>query len=396
MTKGFKMIKKLSILFSFTFLVFLLVVSVSSGCKLTEKNLTGKTSDNLNAEKSEESEGKALSGSDMDFLSSVPVHPDADMLESGKDGSGDSVSYLIKMQYKGSISELSDWYEEQLKKGWNIGPISKGDMGDWSEFFVEANNEGLFLTIYLYQDEANDFVSVDLNITGSGKGQEAAQNTVQYNTQATGSSSTEITGVQENNQANQVYSGELENAKIALVCASVGAAWNVSEHFPELDISVYDEYQFDKSNRIQDILNSEKPDIMIIKECAAYFPPDSQGTSMVAYQGLIEGWVSLCRNNGVIPVLTTVVPIDPENPSNSGSSQLDSILDYNDWVKQYCSSENISVLDLESALHISDGDRSLNPVYDSGDGLHPNDLAYTEKLDNILIPALNMALEAGY
>jgi len=390
------MIKKLSILFSFIFLVFLLVASISTGCKLAETVLPEKNPDNLNAEKSDEFEGKALSGSDMDFLSSVPVHPDADMLESGKDGSGDSVSYLIKMQYKGSIGELSDWYEEQLKNGWNMGPVSKGDMGDWSEFFVEANNESLFLTVYLYQDEASDFVSVDLNITGSGKGQEAAQNTIQDNIQATESSSTEITGAEENNQANQVYSGELENAKIALVCASVGAAWNIGEHFPKLDISVYDEYQFDKSNRIQDILNSEKPDIMIIKECAAYFPPDSQGSSMVAYQGLIKGWVSLCRNNGVIPILTTVVPIDPGNPSNSGISQLDSILDYNDWIKQYCSSENISVLDLEAALRINDGDRSLNPVYDSGDGLHPNDLAYTEKLDNILIPALNRAFEAGY
>ena len=55
-------------------------------------------------------------------------------------------------------------------------------------------------------------------------------------------------------------------------------------------------------------------------------------------------------------------------------------------------SENISVLDLEAALRVSEIDRALNPAYDSGDGLHQNDLAYTEKLDYILIPALEQAL----
>jgi hypothetical protein len=38
----------------------------------------------------------------------------------------------------------------------------------------------------------------------------------------------------------------------------------------------------------------------------------------------------------------------------------------------------------------------LDPRYDSGDGLHPNDIAYSEKLDHILIPALEMALSYGY
>ncbi len=117
---------------------------------------------------------------------------------------------------------------------------------------------------------------------------------------------------------------------------------------------------------------------------------------MSAYQDLIRDWINLCRGQGVIPVLTTVVPINPDNPSNAGQAHLDSILEFNDWIKQYCSDENISVLDLEAALHISDTNRALNPEYDSGDGLHPNELAYTEKLDNILIPALERALEIGH
>ena len=192
-----------------------------------------------------------------------------------------------------------------------------------------------------------------------------------------------------------VYSGDLEDAKIAFVCASVGSAWNINEHFLSLDITVYDEYQFDKDNVIRDIMDSDKPDIMIIKECAAYFPPEEMGMSMEAYRNLIKGWVNLCRGESVIPVLTTVVPIDPNN-SNNLEGQLESILEYNDWIHEFSRNENITVLDLEAALRVSEGNRILDPNYDSGDGLHPNDLAYSEKLDYILIPALEEALEIGY
>jgi len=210
-------------------------------------------------------------------------------------------------------------------------------------------------------------------------------------------SEAQISAEESSTRTSENNSGELENAKIAFVCASVGAAWNISQHFPQLNIKVYDEYQFDKGYRIQEILNSDKPDIMIIKECAAYFPPDSQGTSFDAYQNLIRDWVNLVRGQSVIPILTTVVPIDPSNSSNpEGDRQLDSILKFNDWIKQYCSDENISVLDLEKALHSGDSNRTLNPKYDSGDGLHPNEIAYSEKLDTILIPALEKAIEIGY
>lgn len=184
------------------------------------------------------------------------------------------------------------------------------------------------------------------------------------------------------------HSGELGDARIAFVCASVGSNWNIKDHFPGLDITVYEEYQFDKENVIMDILQSNRPDLMIIKECAAYFPPE---TSMDTYKNLIRDWVNLCRDNGVIPVLTTVVPIDPSNPGNQ-EGQLESILEFNDWIRNYCVSENLSYLDLEAALRVSEDNRTLNPAYDSGDGLHPNDLAYTERLDHILIPALEQAL----
>ena len=366
-------------LVSVFFLMLNLILFFSTGCKQKDADISEKTSEKMGETakglEEEKEEAFFLEG----FPSSVPIYPGSVIVESDKSEMEGLLYYKLILRCDGDIKKLSGWYRQSLEKEWILGSISEGDMGTWSEFFAEAQNEGYFLTVYLYQDEGSNNVSIDINVQSLAEVGEVAE----YIEQDT-------------IQPSESYSGELENAKIAFVCASVGSAWNIDEHFPQLNISVYDEYQFDKGYRIQEILDYERPNIMIIKECAAYFPPDSCGSSMSAYQNLIRDWVNLCRAQGVSPVLTTVVPIDPHNPSNSGQSQLNSILDFNDWIKQYCSNENISVIDLEKALHTSETNRSLNPAYDSGDGLHLNERAYSEKLDNILIPALERALETGY
>ena len=366
-------------LVSVFFLMLNLILFFSTGCKQKDADISEKTSEKMGETAKGLEEEKEEAFFPEGFPSSVPVYPGSVIVESDKSEMEGLLYYKLVLRCDGDIKKLSDWYKQSLEKEWILGSISEGDMGTWSEFFAEAQNEGYFLTVYLYQDEGSNNVSIDINVQSLAEVGEVAE----YIEQDT-------------IQPSESYSGELENAKIAFVCASVGSAWNIGEHFPQLNISVYDEYQFDKGYRIQEILDYERPDIMIIKECAAYFPPDSYGSLISAYQNLIRDWVNLCRAQGVSPVLTTVVPIDPHNPSNSGQSQLNSILDFNDWIKQYCSNENISVIDLEKALHTSKTNRSLNPAYDSGDGLHLNERAYSEKLDNILIPALERALEIGY
>jgi len=367
----------------FIMIVISAIALTLGSCRL----LGGKNVEEVQGKVGEAVEG-LLEGLPEGFPDSVPLHPDLKVIESNKETSDGKASFSVRLEFDGSIKNLSGWYEKSLPDNWSIDSQSSGDFDTWSEFYVDAQNDEYLMSLYLYQDKGSDIVSMDINLKEKDKvaGEEVEETTA---------AEEEQTETQETAAGEVSYSGELENAKIAFVCASVGSNWNIKEHFPDLNITVYDEYQFDKGNRISEILSSEKPDIMIIKECAAYFPPDSQGSSMSAYQDLIRDWVNLCRGENVIPVLTTVVPIDPDNPSN-WAGQLESILEYNDWIKEYCSDENISVLDLEKALRVSDGDRTLNPSYDSGDGLHPNDIAYSEKLDPILIPALEKAIEIGH
>jgi hypothetical protein len=367
--------KRLIVFFTIVFLVFFIC-----GCSIA----AGRSSENEESSAVGNNEGQET---EADLPNTVPIHDQAKIMESTRNITEGLETYFINMEFKGQIKQLSEWYKKELEEGWQIDSISEGDFEDWTEFYIDAQDSEYYISVYLFQDAGSDTVSIDINIEGKGEAGQAEEESEEVVVEAQDEETTTEPAV--------AYSGELENASIVFVCASVGSAWNINEHFPDLSINVYDEYQFDKGHVIRNILENDEPDIMIIKECAAYFPPEEMGTSMEAYRDLVRDWVNLCRGSSVIPILTTVVPIDQDNPSN-WEGQLVSILEYNDWVKDYCRNEDISVLDLEAALRVSEGNRALDPKYDSGDGLHPNDLAYTEELDHILIPALERALEIGY
>ena len=385
--------RAISIVFSISIILFLMFFIFSAGgCRKIGGKISEKVEEKLSEGEAESKGSNETSGSvsGSDVLDLVPLHPDASITSSSESTKDEAWTYHIEFDFKGSIDHLSSWYENSFGENWNVVTQSAGDYDDWAEFYIEAENSNYYLIVYLYKDSDSEYINgcIDLEAkSGSVASEQCTEEVVEDGVETTESDEEDFQPV--------THSGELTEQKIAFVCASVGSAWNINDHFPDLDITVHDEYQFDKGYVIGEILSSDKQDIMIIKECAAYFPPENMGTSMNAYENLIRDWINLCRGEGVIPVLTTVVPIDPDNPSN-WEGMLESILNFNDWVRQYCEGENISILDLEEALRLSDDDRTLDPRYDSGDGLHPNDIAYSEKLDHILIPALEMALSYGY
>ena len=117
----------------------------------------------------------------------------------------------------------------------------------------------------------------------------------------------------------------------------------------------------------------------------------------------MEGWIQECRDSGVVPLPTTVVPVTKrrpfsaraylsnflrgKNPLNLNNDRTDGILEFNDWVKKYSIETGLMVLDLESAVRCSETDRHLRDDLHSGDGLHLNKKAY-DLLDQILLTTL--------
>ncbi len=113
------------------------------------------------------------------FLLQFQYIQDAKIVEAAKNKVDGKMTYKVVLQCKGEIEKLSDWYRQSLEKGWSIGSVSEGDMGDWSEFYTEAQNESYFLTVYLYQDEGSDNVSIDLNVKALSEGETIVENTGQ-------------------------------------------------------------------------------------------------------------------------------------------------------------------------------------------------------------------------
>ena len=188
---------------------------------------------------------------------------------------------------------------------------------------------------------------------------------------------------------------------IVLLGASIGKTWKIDELPVRVGDSRYTfgyagQFSPDKSKKLAELLDikENRPDAIIIKECASFFPGDIQNM-----QEMIRTWVGMCRGADIIPILATVVPVVKSYPLRVfvlnlrhgkflwPSRTFDEIIIFNDWIRQYAKSEGLAVLDLESALRQNESNRHLKSKFARRDGLHLNEQAYRE-LDKIVIPTL--------
>jgi hypothetical protein len=209
---------------------------------------------------------------------------------------------------------------------------------------------------------------------------------------------------------------EEKKVNIVLIGASIGKGWNI-ENFPlrskmhHISIKYYHGgSDFDKTEKINEILNStDPPDILIIKECAAYFPGD-----LLRYQKLLMKWVINCNEKKVIPILSTVIPVTRSHEIKKNlyyfirgrsldlfksnpfkNSRLKSIMVYNEWLQIFTEENDIILLDLAKSL-IKNGKDYLNPSIAQIDGLHISKNGY-EKLDLELKKILdNINIKEGF
>lgn len=190
--------------------------------------------------------------------------------------------------------------------------------------------------------------------------------------------------------------------RVLLLGASVGKSWEVSGIPRRLNDSRFEfeavqAWQFDKTEALEEILMrpkrkfrptktylkgffgpSPKPaDIIVIKECAAYFPGD-----LANYKELVKKWVASIRAAGKKPAIATVAPVTKARALSS-PGKIESIREFNNWIREYAAAEKLPLLDLEAALKIDDKERLLRDEY-STDGTHLNRKAY-DALDKFLL-----------
>lgn len=177
---------------------------------------------------------------------------------------------------------------------------------------------------------------------------------------------------------------------IVLIGASVGYAWGL----PDLPNRLGDEtfvmgYRrgkdgFDKTQVLKRLLDSEnRPDAIILKECAAYFPRDVQ-ISM----DYIDNWVNMIRNKNIIPVLATVAPVTRECDEKRGPGMIASINEFNEKIREYARDHDLRIMDLNLALEDGSPGHFLRDNYAQPDGLHLSEKAYRQALDPLVNPVV--------
>ena len=168
--------------------------------------------------------------------------------------------------------------------------------------------------------------------------------------------------------------------RVVLVGASVGKDWRLHVPFPGLE--TLDIYQFDKTPAVAEAL-ARRPDLVILKQCAAYFPLDDPEQG----EELVVGWVRTVRAAGVKAALATVVPVTRTHAANQ-PGRAEGLWEFNRWVRRFAGEQQVPLLDLEAAVRCSAVDRHLDDALHNGDGLHLGWRTYREHLDSLIPPLL--------
>jgi hypothetical protein len=200
--------------------------------------------------------------------------------------------------------------------------------------------------------------------------------------------------------------GEPDNRRthVVLVGASIGAGWHLSEWARRTGVSQFSAesvaaWQFDKADAVEDIVRRprvhfrfgrsylasflhppRRPQIVILKECSAYFPGD-----LAQYRSLMGAWLQRLSDSGFQVVPATVAPITRSRAARDPGKQ-ESLMAYNQWVRKCAAERHLLLLDLEAALR--GADTYLRDDFAAEDGSHLNAHAYAA-LDAELVRLLS-------
>jgi hypothetical protein len=175
----------------------------------------------------------------------------------------------------------------------------------------------------------------------------------------------------------------ISNKKILLLGASIGQYWYINEYFNFIESLAV--YRFNKTDALKEYLDSqglqEKPDAVILKECAAFIHSDSEEFSnkFMNYKKIYKDMIQIVRKNNILPIAATVCPVVYKG------NHLDNILKFNDWMRVYAENNELPIIDIEKAVRISVNDRRLREEISQKDGLHLNRKAYEEYLNPLLV-----------
>lgn len=186
--------------------------------------------------------------------------------------------------------------------------------------------------------------------------------------------------------AGVVLADGLEDMCVVFVGASITEAWDFNTYFSGYDFHKVIHYSPNKPE-VWDEVVAYNPDIVTFKQCGTYYD-EGGDTDLPWLYDIAEEMVGLIQGIDAIPVPATTLPIDPGYGSCT-QAQLDDIIEYNEWIRNYCSTNGLVCMEYYD--QIADEDGQLPYEYHVGDGLHLNEAGYTA-LSPIVVPTLDSCI----
>lgn len=192
--------------------------------------------------------------------------------------------------------------------------------------------------------------------------------------------------------------------RVVLIGASIGKSWDLPGlpariQGAGVEFETLQAWEYDKSEVLDEVLmrpsrkfhltrtylkgffqpSPPPPDVIVLKECSAYFPGEIQPRQK---QELMDRWVREVRQKNIRVVLATAVPVTRQRAAKDPGKQ-EGVLAFNDWIREYSRKNDIPLLDLEAALRTDDRERYLRDEFAIDDGSHVNRKAY-DVLDRVM------------
>ena len=109
---------------------------------------------------------------------------------------------------------------------------------------------------------------------------------------------------------------------------------------------------------------------------------------MQVLQDALEMMVQLSEANQIIPIVCTIIPAGKASAHIGDYSVVDSIQEFNQWVREYAEEKSIPMIDYAAAIQ---DDNGFLPRKYSKDAVHLNENGY-EVISNAARPIIHQVL----
>lgn len=182
-----------------------------------------------------------------------------------------------------------------------------------------------------------------------------------------------------------------DSLRVVFVGASIMRRWNLPEYFPgiyPINRSIGGQFLPDILARFKRDVLDLKPRAAVIKLCSINIRPQ---ISRQALQDGIMIMTELAKAHNITPILTTIIPAGKPEAHIGDYSVVDSLRQFNEWVRRYAADNSLALIDFEKKLADEQG---FLPREYSTDPVHVNDKGYAlmaEAARPVIYKALGIA-----